>query len=137
VRRYLLDTGSAGDFINRRGGCWARARAAVAAGHRVGTTLPVVGELYAGVELSQTREPNLVRLRRALRPLRLWPFDRAAAEEYGRLFAALRRLGRPMQQIDIQVAAVALNLGNCTVVTTDSDLSAIPGLSVEDWSAEP
>jgi tRNA(fMet)-specific endonuclease VapC len=107
VKRYLLDTGSAGDFINRRGSCWARARAAVAGGDRVGTTMPVVGELYAGVELSQTRDVNFVRLRRGLRPLRLWPFDRAAAEEYGRLFAVLRRLGRPMQQIDIQIAAVA------------------------------
>jgi tRNA(fMet)-specific endonuclease VapC len=108
----------------------------VADGHRVGTTLPVVGELFAGVELSQTRDPNLLRLRRDLRPLRLWPFDRAAAEEYGRLFAVLRRLGRPMQQIDIQIAAVALSLGNCTVVTRDGDLSAVPGLSVENWSAE-
>jgi tRNA(fMet)-specific endonuclease VapC len=42
-----------------------------------------------------------------------------------------------MQQIDVQIAAVALSLGNCTVVTKDSDLSAIPGLDVEDWTVEP
>lgn len=40
-----------------------------------------------------------------------------------------------MQQIDIQIAAIALTLGNCTVVTTDSDLSAVPGLPVENWTA--
>jgi tRNA(fMet)-specific endonuclease VapC len=39
-----------------------------------------------------------------------------------------------MQQIDIQIAAVALSLGNCTVVSGDSDLSAVPGLTVEKWS---
>ena len=35
--------------------------------------------------------------------------------------------------MDIQIAAVALTLGNCTLVTKDSDFAAIPGLTVEDW----
>ena len=64
----------------------------------------------------------------------LWPFDEAAAWEYGRLYAELKRIGRPMQQIDIQIAAIAFSLGNCTVVTTDSDLSAVPGLRTENWA---
>lgn len=76
------------------------------------------------------------RLRRGLGDLLLWPLDEKAAEEYGRVSAALRRIGRPMQQVDMQVAAVALTLGDCTVVTVDSDLSAVPGLSVADWSKE-
>jgi tRNA(fMet)-specific endonuclease VapC len=41
-----------------------------------------------------------------------------------------------MQQIDIQIAAIALSLGNCTVISTDSDLLAIPGLSVENWELD-
>lgn len=39
-----------------------------------------------------------------------------------------------MQVIDIMIAAVALTLGNCTVVSKDSDLSAVPGLAVENWA---
>jgi len=39
-----------------------------------------------------------------------------------------------MQQIDIQIAAIALTLGNCAVVTKDSDFQAIPALDVVDWS---
>jgi len=39
-----------------------------------------------------------------------------------------------MQKIDIQIAAVALTLGNCVVITKDSDFAAIPGLQIEDWS---
>jgi tRNA(fMet)-specific endonuclease VapC len=96
--------------------------------------LPVVGELFAGIEGSMTRDRNLLQLRNGLARLPCWPFDRAAAEEFGRLFADLRRRGRPIQQIDIQIAAIALTLGNCTVVTTDSDFSAVPGLTVENWS---
>jgi tRNA(fMet)-specific endonuclease VapC len=69
-----------------------------------------------------------------LADLLLWPFNEEAAEEYGRLAAQLRRIGRPMQQIDIMVAAIARTLGDCVVVSKDSDLVAVPGLSVEDWS---
>ncbi len=41
-----------------------------------------------------------------------------------------------MQPIDVQIAAIALNLGNCTVVSADSDLAAVPGLTVENWANE-
>ncbi len=37
--------------------------------------------------------------------------------------------------IDIMIAAIARTLGDCTVVTTDSDLAAIPGLAVENWAS--
>jgi len=95
--------------------------------------MPVVGELFAGVEFSATRERNRDRLVHALESFFIWPFDLRSAREYGRIFALLRRIGRPMQQIDIQIAAIALTLGNCSVVTVDSDLSAIPDLPVENW----
>ena len=58
----------------------------------------------------------------------------AAAEEYGRIAAALRRTGRPMQSMDIMIAAIAVSLGNCTVVSSDGDLNVLPGLSVENWA---
>jgi tRNA(fMet)-specific endonuclease VapC len=38
---------------------------------------------------------------------------------------------------DIQLAAIALSLGNCIVVTTNSDLTAIPGLRTENWATFP
>jgi tRNA(fMet)-specific endonuclease VapC len=96
--------------------------------------MPVVAELFYGVEFSASREINRPRLIRGLSRIRCWPFDRNAAEDYGKLAAELRRIGRPMQQIDIMVAAVARSLGNCTVVSDDSDLAAIPGLTVENWA---
>ena len=39
-----------------------------------------------------------------------------------------------MQVPDLQIAAIALTLGDCVVVSKDSDLRAVPGLTVEDWS---
>jgi tRNA(fMet)-specific endonuclease VapC len=50
VRRYLLDTGIMGHFINRRRGVDVRVEEVRRRGDRIGTCLPVVGELFAGVE---------------------------------------------------------------------------------------
>ena len=136
MRRYLMDTGIAGDFINRRHGIFERARQEAARGNPVGIGIPVLAELAYGVEQSASRDRNMQRLMKALAAWRVWPFDDEAAFEYGRIAAELRRIGRPMQQIDIQIAAIAFALGNCTVVSGDSDLKAIPGLVVEDWAAE-
>lgn len=134
MTRYLFDSGIANEYMNRRPKVFDRARAAVAAGARIGVCVPVLGELLYGIGSSSTRDANLRKLRVALKAWVLWPFDREAAAEFGRLAAFLRRTGRPMQTIDVQLAAVALTLGG-TVVTADSDLSAVPGLSVENWAA--
>lgn len=133
MRRFLLDTGIAQDFINDRHGVRKRADAVRRQGGRLGICMPVLGELWSGVEGSISRDRNAQRLRVGLSRLVLWPYTSEAAAEYGRLFSELRRTGRPMQQIDIQIAAIARTLGDCTVVTTDSDLSAVPGLIVENW----
>ncbi|MBM4095106.1 MAG: type II toxin-antitoxin system VapC family toxin [Planctomycetes bacterium] len=77
MRRYLLDTGMMGHFIDHRRGVDQRVREARQRGARIGTCMPVV---------------------------------------------------------DMQIAAIARALGNCTVVSSDSDLSDVPGLAVENWA---
>jgi tRNA(fMet)-specific endonuclease VapC len=130
----LLDTGIAGDFIDRRRGVFERARREVTGGNRVGIGMPFLAELAYGVQLSISRDRNMRSLRTAVHAWTVSPFNEKAAFEYGRLAAKLRRIGRPMQQIDIMIAAIANSLGNCTVVTADSDLAAVPGLPVENWT---
>lgn len=135
IRRYLLDTGIAQDFQEDRRGVRARADAERHRGHRIGICHPVLGELWAGVEGSASREANQRRLRHALSRLFIWPFDSDAAEEYGRVFDELKRSGRPIQQIDMQIGAVARTLPHCVVVSKDADLAAIPGITVENWAS--
>jgi tRNA(fMet)-specific endonuclease VapC len=131
--RFLLDTGTAADYLNKRHGVFERARAESVNGNPVGIAVPVLAELAFGIEKSASRDKNMRLLRAALPTLRLWPFDLNAAFEYGRLHAELLRIGRPMQVIDIMIAGVAFSLGKCTVVSKDSDLPDVPGLSVENW----
>lgn len=134
MRRYLLDTGIAGLYIARGHGVYDRAREEASRGNRVGICLPVLAELAYGVEWSATRDRNMHRLRDALAAWKLWPVTEEAAFEYGRLAAELRRIGRLIQQNDMMIAAITLSLGNCTVVSSDSDLAAVPGLTVDNWA---
>jgi len=135
MRRYLLDTGIVGCFIDRRRGIIERARAETSAGNFIGIAHPVLAELAYRVEGGPNRDRNLQRLQLALASWKLWPVTDAAAFEYGRIAAELRRIGRPIGQNDMMIAAIALTLGNCTVVTMDADLSAAPGLPVENWAS--
>jgi tRNA(fMet)-specific endonuclease VapC len=133
--RYLLDTGPAFDFLFSRRGIDLRVEDARRRGGKIGICMPGLAEIVGGLEASDSREASWEIARRRLGKLVCWPFDRAAAYEYGRIYAELKRRGRPMQQIDMMVAAVALSLGQCTVVSTDSDLAAVPGLAVENWAS--
>jgi tRNA(fMet)-specific endonuclease VapC len=78
-----VDTGVAADLIARRRGVDIRVRDTVVRGDIVGVCVPVLGELWAGMELSATRGRNVERMRHALARLRIWPFDVRAAQEYG------------------------------------------------------
>lgn len=131
--RYLLDSGIASDYINRRHGVHERAREEVTKGNPIGIGMPVLAELVAGIEHSQSRDRNMKSLTAALASLKLWPLDQTAAFEYGRLYAELSRLGRPIGVVDMMIAAIALKLPNCTVVSADSDFKKVPGLNVENW----
>jgi tRNA(fMet)-specific endonuclease VapC len=126
MRRYLFDTNMAGLLIEKRGKVPERARAAKRNGDRIGISIPVLAELYYGAEFSASREKNLRQLERAKAGLTIWPFEEKAAAEFGRMRAELRRRGLPMQVLDMMTAAVAFTLGNCTVVSADSDFLAIP-----------
>ena len=134
-RHYLFDTGIAQDFQAGRRGIRERAIAHRQNGHRIGICVPVLGELWSGVECSSSRERNLALLRHALATLVIWPYSVEAAEEFGCIYAELRKTGRIIQQIDMQIGAIARTLPNCTVVSKDSDFQAISGITVENWAS--
>jgi len=136
VTRYILDTNAAAKLINRIEPIYELVRSHRLAGYRVGICTPVLAELWAGVRLSANPDREALLMRRMLPALRpCWPFDEPAAEEYGRVFAYLRRAGRPMQRTDMQIAAIA-RMMRATVVTSDSDFQAVRGLTCENWEEQ-
>ena len=78
MRRFLLDTGIAQDFINRRHGVVERSDAERAPG----TASASVPRSWASSGLGSreaSRERNLQRLRRSLSRLVVWPYTNDAA----------------------------------------------------------
>ena len=70
MKRLMLDTGIAGDYVFRRKNVYERVRQSADRGLKIGIAMPAIGELYAGVEQSRSREINLDKLKRNLHGLR-------------------------------------------------------------------
>ena len=58
MRRYLLDTGIAGCYIDRRRGVFERAKSEISLGNWIGIAHPVLAELAYRVEASPNRAPR-------------------------------------------------------------------------------
>jgi tRNA(fMet)-specific endonuclease VapC len=134
MTRYILDTGIAGLYLAKKRGVFERAKEEIAKGNRIGIAGPVLAELAFRAEGSPKREENLKSLREALGIWKLWLPDEKALFEYGRIAFTLKSIGRPIGQNDIMIAAIALTIGHSTVVTMDSDLASVPGLSIDNWA---
>ncbi len=130
---YLLDTNHVGKAVDRASVVGQRIFKARLAGMRLGTCLPVLCEIEAGMR--QVRHKGKYRrdLNHLLRQLRLWPLDLKTARIYGDLYRELRRLGRVLSQVDIMVAALARQR-KLIILTTDRDFEALPDIRTADWS---
>jgi len=133
MKRYLLDSNALNLFMSRRGGIFDRVSEQRRTGSIIGTAIPVVAEFLGGVLYSDTWEKNYPKVEHRLNLLKLWPFDLVAARQYAHLYAQMRRNGIQMQVIDSMVAAIALVIPSCIVISNDSDFGRVDGLRVENW----
>lgn len=99
----------------------------------LGTCLPVLCEIEAGMRQVRQQAKYRRDLDHLLLQLKLWPIDRETARLYGDLHQELRRRGRVLSQVDIMVAALARQF-QLTLLTTDRDFEALPDLPTADWS---
>ncbi len=63
----------------------------------------------------------------------LLPVEKAVAEMYGRLKAAMESGGEPRADFDLLIAATALEHGLVLATLNLRHFKGIPGLRVEDW----
>ena len=61
------------------------------------------------------------------------PFDRAGADRFGAVAAALARRGTPIGNFDTVIAAHALSLGLILVTNNVKHFGRVAGLDVENW----
>ena len=82
MTRFLLDTGIAGLYLDRKRGVFERAVAEIAKGNRGGIAAAVLAELAFRAEGSPRRERNLLTLRQALDVWKLWLVDPETVENW-------------------------------------------------------
>ena len=130
---YLLDTNHVGLAVDRTSLVGQRIVDARLAGIRLGTCLPVLCEIEAGLQQVRRKAKYRQDLNHLLLQLRLWPIDFKTARIYGDVYSELRRKGRVLSQVDIMIASLARQL-KLTILTTDRDFEALPDIRTEDWS---
>jgi tRNA(fMet)-specific endonuclease VapC len=123
--KYLLDTNTAQSYIQSNERVAQRANEVSLRGARVGISIIVFSELLAAIENSHSRDRNMAKLDQGMKSLALWPYDEAAA--------FLKRIGKPIDELDVMIAGTAMMLSNCVLVTIDSDFQNIPDLRIENW----
>lgn len=90
-------------------------------------------ELMHGVEKSQAVEKNRTAMMLFLSPITILPFASRAAEEYGRIRAALEKRGTPIGPMDLLIAGHARSEGLIIVTNNVREFDRVEGLVVENW----
>ena len=131
---FLFDTDTLSQVLKRVPSSTLLARLSTVPPEQQFTSAITVGEMVYGAYRSPSPEPLLRQLEERLWPnVRVLPFDRPAAETYGRLRAELERAGTPLSEPDLRIASIALT-HDLTVVTGNvRHFARVPGLRVENW----
>jgi tRNA(fMet)-specific endonuclease VapC len=130
--QYLLDTNIASYIIKGN----------VPAVRRKLLRIPMAQIFISSITEAELRygvaqRPGAVTLERIVEEFLLhvttMPWDSQAAREYANLRAEIERIGQPMGNLDLLIAAHALSLG-AVLVTSDRAFSRIKKLKIENWT---
>jgi tRNA(fMet)-specific endonuclease VapC len=92
-----------------------------------------VSELQFGMHNSDYPEKNAANLVGFLTGFDLLDYGGAAAFEYGRIRAALRRAGTPIGPLDMLIAAHAKSQNLALVTNNTREFERVSGLELADW----
>jgi len=132
VNGYLLDTNHAGRLIDPRHPVRARVGAAQRDGQTIYIIVPVITETVYGFSVLPRTARNQLEWQIVRPALVLIDLDERDALDAARLQVALRRRGHRLHTVDALIAATALRY-DLTLLTTDHDFAAVPGLRAENW----
>jgi tRNA(fMet)-specific endonuclease VapC len=130
--KYLLDTNTCIRYINGRAPALREKLLTVVDADMVISAV-TKAEMFAGAARSRTPQRSRARQDAFLARFVSLPFDDAAADQFGRVRAALEVAGTPIGPYDMQIAAIALAHGLIVVTHNVREFGRIEGLQVEDW----
>ena len=132
--RYLLDTNSC--IYLMKGNATILERYMQCRDYGLAISSITVAELYYGVYNSNFPEKNAANLTNFFIGLGILEFDSAAAVEYGRIRAVLRKNGTPIGPMDMLISAHVKSKGLILVTSNVSEFSRVEGLQIENWLKE-
>jgi tRNA(fMet)-specific endonuclease VapC len=91
-----------------------------------------IAELWYGIAKSDDPPRKLELWRRFLEPFSIAAFDRAAAEQHGRIRLLLKH--KPIGERDLLIAAIAMANGFTVVTSNTTEFSRVPDLATENWA---
>jgi tRNA(fMet)-specific endonuclease VapC len=97
-------------------------------------SVPIIalGELYYGAMKSERRDENLARIDLLAAQMTVLACDRATALHFAELKDALRRVGTPIPENDVWIAAIARQHG-LTLATRDHHFENVADLAIDYW----
>ena len=132
MTRRMLDTNTVRHLVRQHPGVMRR----IAHMRMMDLCLSAVseGELLFGLARRPEAHGLHAAMREFLKRVDVLPWDRSVAARYGSLRAEQERLGRPLGQLDMLIAAHALEM-DAVLVTNDRAFGQVAGLRREDWTA--
>jgi tRNA(fMet)-specific endonuclease VapC len=105
----------------------------VAADEELFVTSISVAELTHGADRSLHREDNLTRLEVLFAALVVLPFDEMAGRRFGHLKAELEERGEPLDDLDLQIASIALEHNLPLATNNTRHFQRVKNLELENW----
>jgi tRNA(fMet)-specific endonuclease VapC len=129
--RYLLDTNIVSAIIKQPASPLAKR---IAAMHRETfcTSIVVASELRFGAHRKGSAKLTQ-QVEAVLEGLDIIPLEEPVDQHYASIRVELARLGQPIGQNDLFIAAHARALGLILVTNNVREFSRVPGLTVENW----
>ena len=133
---YLFDTDTISAVVRPRPDLGVARRLAEVPAVEQFTSSVTLEELLFGA-LRKSRVDLLDRILMLAKIVPVLPFDEAAAHRYAELRAELERLGTPLAEPDLRIAATALAFDLVLVTGNTRHFRRVPLLSVENWIESP
>jgi len=129
--KYLLDTNICIHFLNgnkKIADCFKKAGA-----EKLAITTSVLAELYFGAYNSAKAKENLDKIELFKREIEIFSDSEDSAKVFGQLKAELRRIGKPTQDFDLLIAAIAISRGFTIATGNTRHFENVPGLKLKNW----
>ena len=96
-------------------------------------TAITISELVYGAHKSDRASAHLTQVDLLLDAVTILPFDEQPARRCGEIKDALRRMGSPIAEPDLQIASIALHHALPLVSHNQRHFARVPGLTLLDW----